>query len=201
MPWIAPLCLGTSGFRVTAAVTYSEEDVAPWDASALSQVSILDLDVELLFHEFAQPLAWIFPAEGEPPKPHLWCPELVTEANIVQLLEAEPWTVLDAPITPVSFDISGWFAWIALKYADLEEEHNKQSFWESAHAFPIDSDLRKQNPYMAEFGRQRKQRRSRLGARWKSLLRVSSRVIAIWISCWIPSSSSIRARAKSELVS
>jgi hypothetical protein len=145
-------------------VAYSEEDVAPWNTSAFSQVSILELNVELLFHDFAQPSAWIFPAEGEPPTPHLWYPELITEANVIQLLKTEPWTVLDTQITPVSFDHSGWFAWIALKYVDLEEEH-KQSFWESAHAFPIDSVLRKQDPYMAEFGRQRKQRRSRLGAR------------------------------------
>jgi hypothetical protein len=128
------------------------------------------LDIESLFHEFAQPLHWIFPVEGDPEEPDLCHPELISEANIKALLNDAPWQDPRTLAAPVSFDLSGWFETIAQKYIELEDEH-RQSIWESTHVLPISSALRKRDPFFAKFAKDSKQRRSRLGARWKSFLR------------------------------
>jgi len=106
-------------------VTYSTAAVTPRSASDLSHVSVVELDITLLFHKFAQPPFWIFPAEGDAVKPHLWYPELITVANTRTLLDDEPWQNLSSMAAPVSFDISGWFEMIAKKYLELEDEHRQ----------------------------------------------------------------------------
>ena len=55
------------------------------------------------------------------------------------------------------------------RYLELESSH-RQALWESTHAFPINPAQRRSKPFMQAFWRQRKQRRSRFGARWKSSL-------------------------------
>ncbi|ETP00022.1 hypothetical protein F441_22556 [Phytophthora nicotianae CJ01A1] len=54
-------------------------------------------------------------------------------------------------------------------YASYEDEHLR-AYWDSTHAFPVSITKRRASRYLDAFHTDRKQRRSRAGARWKSFL-------------------------------
>ena len=56
------------------------------------------------------------------------------------------------------------------RYLDLESSQ-RQALWESTHAFPISPAQRRSDLFLLTFWRQRKQRRSIFGARWKNFLK------------------------------
>ncbi|KAE9299644.1 hypothetical protein PR003_g22942 [Phytophthora rubi] len=151
-------------------------DVAPWALPEILQLSVRELTVDLLFQKLSKPALWIFPPDGRAPAAQHWSPDLITEANVRALYAATPWDVLDVVVAPVSFDLVDWFEVMANKYTQFEDDF-RQALWESTHAFPITTSLRKSSPFFDELADNRKQRRSRLGARWKSLLRFMLRGI------------------------
>ncbi|GMF30046.1 unnamed protein product [Phytophthora fragariaefolia] len=155
---------------------FAEVGVAPWPLPVILQLSVRELEIERLFHEFSNPPFWIFPADERTPPLRSWCPDLITESNVRALYDSTPWTVLDALVTPVSFVLVGWFDTMARQYSLFESDY-QQALWEATHAFPISSRLGRENPSFAELAGGRKQRRSRLGARWKSFLRYMLRGI------------------------
>ncbi|KAG7377063.1 hypothetical protein PHYPSEUDO_012231 [Phytophthora pseudosyringae] len=127
------------------------------------------MDVELLFHHFSQPKYWLLYRHGHAPKSKQWPTDLITKKQITALHRGPPWNVLQTPVTPTSFRADGWFQSLTTKYRKIAEEH-RQTVWESTHAFPIRSKDRKNSPFLATFWLARKQRRSRLGARWEKFL-------------------------------
>lgn len=149
---------------------FTAADVAPWALPDLLEICVRELTVDLLFQKLSKPLLWIFPADDRAPAAQHWSPALLTEANVRALYASEAWSVLDTVVTPVSFDLVGWFELMSRQYAQYEEDF-RQAFWESTHVFPISSRLRGVSGYSAELAEGRKQRRSRMGARWKSFLR------------------------------
>ncbi|ETI56024.1 hypothetical protein F441_23094 [Phytophthora nicotianae CJ01A1] len=54
-------------------------------------------------------------------------------------------------------------------FASYEDEHLR-AYWDSTHAFPVSIAKRRASRYLDAFYTDRKQRRSRAGARWKSFL-------------------------------
>ena len=60
---------------------------------------------------------------------------------------------------------------MSTRYLELDSS-NWQVLWESTHAFPISPAQRQSDRFMQAFWLQRKQRRSRLGARWKNVLKM-----------------------------
>lgn len=129
------------------------------------------MDIELLFHHFSKPKFWIFPPQGRPPRRGTWFPELITEANIMELYAKKPLKSLNTLATPVSFGMTGWFETMSKRYLEIEEDH-RLTLWEADHAFVISSKLREADGFMEKFWEARKQRRSRFGAVWKRSLKI-----------------------------
>ena len=129
--------------------------------------------MELFFHHFTKPKNYLFPVHETPsrtPKKTTWLPKLITWDRIDALYAQEPWEALRQHPTPISFEITGWFQSLVELYQDFED-HHRQALWESTHVLPITSDQRKTDPDLANFCKERKQRRSRSGHRWKNVLR------------------------------
>lgn len=102
----------------------------------------------------------------------MWDRDLITEANVRALYDAEPWTALQTPVVPHSFDLTGWFADFALQYTTFEQDH-LQALWEATHHFTLTSEMRRASPYLDRLNHDRKQRRSRAGPRWKKALEIA----------------------------
>ena len=125
----------------------------------------------MLFHHFAQPTCWLFPEAEAAPRTGQWQSDLITDASVTQLCASTPWDVLDVAVAPVTFMIQGrgWFEKLVDHFLPLERE-SRQAIWESTHVLPISPTMRKASAFLRQLGRDRKQRRSRLGARWKRFL-------------------------------
>ncbi|GMF45624.1 unnamed protein product [Phytophthora fragariaefolia] len=104
------------------SVNFSVADVDPWPLHLVRQLSVRDLTVSKLFHDWCCPPLWLFPQRVSVPSPGTWYPELITEANIIALYKIRPWTVLQRVIPPQSFDISDWFTEFARLYVVFEGE-------------------------------------------------------------------------------
>ena len=74
------------------------------------------------------------------------------------------------PVNLISLALTGWYRDISTRYLELKSSH-RQALWESTHAFLISSAQRRSDRFLLTFWRQRKQRRSRFGARWKNFLK------------------------------
>ncbi|GMF29742.1 unnamed protein product [Phytophthora lilii] len=156
------------GYRTPSDFVAS--DVDPWSPPRTRHISVAMLDLEMLFDQFTRSGNWIFPARSSPPRPHEWREDLITETNVRALIESAPWTILDAPMTPISFSVTGWFVKLMDLYGNFKDK-NLRSYWDATHAFPIHASKRWLSKYLASVYMERKQRRSRAGARWKSFLR------------------------------
>ncbi|GMF22414.1 unnamed protein product [Phytophthora fragariaefolia] len=152
------------------SVNFSIADVDPWPVHTVRQLSVRDLTVSKLFHVWCRPPLWLFPQRVPVPSPGTWYSELITEANIVALYQIRPWTVLQRVIPPRSFDISGWFTECMRLYVAFEGE-SLQAYWDATHKLPISKAMKADDPFMAQFWLDRKQRRSRLGPKWQTLLK------------------------------
>ncbi|ETP27897.1 hypothetical protein F442_22819 [Phytophthora nicotianae P10297] len=93
--------------------------------------------------------------------------DLVDECNVRDLIESAPWEILAAPLDPLTFKSRGWFRQMKRLYASYEAEHLR-AYWDSTHAFPVSITKCRASRYLDAFYTDRKQRRSRAGARWKS---------------------------------
>ena len=125
----------------------------------------------MFFHHFSKPKNFIFPPNlhTRTPRSGSWASSLINRSQVESLYNLAPWDSVVVPTFPLSFRLTGWYEGMGRLYLDIESTH-RQAFWESTHAFPISSTQRSNSPFFALFWRQRKQRRSRFGARWKTFL-------------------------------
>ncbi|ETL93998.1 hypothetical protein L917_07968, partial [Phytophthora nicotianae] len=115
------------------------------------------------------PRSWLIPLRDPVPPLEDWRDDLVDESNVHDLIESAPWEILAAPLDPLTFKSRGWFRHMKRLYASYEAEHLRD-YWDSTHAFPVSIAKRRASRYLDAFYTDRKQRRSRAGARWKSFL-------------------------------
>ncbi|ETP28814.1 hypothetical protein F442_21939 [Phytophthora nicotianae P10297] len=78
-------------------------DVVPWSAQDIRQTSIVEMDVDLLFHRFAKPMERLFPLRDPTPQLEEWRDDLMDESNIRDLIESAPWEVLALRVDPLTF--------------------------------------------------------------------------------------------------
>ncbi|KAL4145525.1 hypothetical protein PRNP1_013192 [Phytophthora ramorum] len=156
------------GYR--SPVRFAGTDVDPWPLSPVRQLSVRHLTVATLFRQWSRPPSWLFPRRTRTPSAGTWNPDLITQANILALYKLRPWIVLGRAVPPQSFDATGWFAEFVQLYAAFEEEF-RQAFWESTHKLPITKAMKLANPFLAKFWLGCKQRRSRAGPRWQTILK------------------------------
>jgi hypothetical protein len=102
---------------------FVQRDVAPWSVAETQLISVRSLTVDTFFRDWSCPLCWLFPVRQPRPRRSRWNPELITEANVRALYNAEPWTAMQTPVIPHSFDLVGWFAQFALQYTSFEDDH------------------------------------------------------------------------------
>lgn len=161
------------GYR--ARVPRSHLQVHPWSARRVSWTCIAELDVDFLAKHLNRPAGYVFPTPTAPrhrnaPPESDWIPRLVSPAQVLALYQQEPWNQYRSQVVPVSFRATGWFAELASLYLVFEARH-RQALWEASHALFLSLDQRERDPDLALLYIQRKQRRSRSGPRWKSVLR------------------------------
>lgn len=159
------------GYR--CRVPKSSIQVSPWSARRVSWISVDELDVDFFAHHLARPKHYPFPAPSgvsKPPPESEWSARLITSAQIATLYRQEPWKALKVKIAPVSFAPVGWFQQLLDIYYTFEDRYI-QTLWESTHTLPISTADRVSDPGLALYCDQRKQRRSRTGPRWKTVLR------------------------------
>ncbi|ETP46842.1 hypothetical protein F442_06985 [Phytophthora nicotianae P10297] len=115
----------------------------------------MEMNADLLFHHFAKPMEWQIPLRDSAPPLGEWRDDLVDESNIRDLIDSAPGR--------------GWFRHMMRLYASYEDER-RRAYWDSTHAFPVSIAKRRASRYLEAFYTDRKQRRYRVGARWKSFL-------------------------------
>uniref|UniRef100_A0AAV1TU08 Uncharacterized protein n=1 Tax=Peronospora matthiolae TaxID=2874970 RepID=A0AAV1TU08_9STRA len=136
-------------------------------------VCVRTMTIELLFHHYSKPRNFLFPFynHGRAPPTGTWASGLISRLHIEALYATAPWDNVIVPVNPISFTMTGWYRDMSHRYLELESTH-RQALWESTHAFPILPAQRRSERFMQTFWRQRKQRRSRFGARWKNFLKM-----------------------------
>ncbi|ETP28121.1 hypothetical protein F442_22592 [Phytophthora nicotianae P10297] len=149
--------------------SFRSHDIVPWSAQDIRQISIVEMDADLLFHQFAKPMEWLIPLRDSVPPLGEWRDDLVDESNVRDLIESAPWEILAAKIDRLTFRGRGWFRHMMRLNASYEDEHLR-AYWDSTHAFPMSITKRRASRYLDGFCTDRKQHRSRAGARWKSFL-------------------------------
>ncbi|POM64992.1 Hypothetical protein PHPALM_19396 [Phytophthora palmivora] len=117
---------------------------------------------------------WIFPHRPTiytSPTAPAFCGHLVTETNVKALQAAEPWQVIRNTLPPISFeaDVGGRLGIFVRQYRDFEASE-LIAYWESTHKFPITAAMIAQSPWLGSFAKQRNNRRSHAGNRWKRML-------------------------------
>ena len=153
-------------------VPHSSAQVSPWSARRISWISIAELDLDYLHRHLFKPRGYPFPPDMDP-DPVLsdqdWIPRLVSFQQITALYAQEPWLILKQLVKPVSFQLVGWFLDLAKVYQEFVDQ-NAQALWESNHMLALLPDQRRGDPDLARYVRQRKNRRSHSGPRWKIVL-------------------------------
>ncbi|POM64549.1 Hypothetical protein PHPALM_19901 [Phytophthora palmivora] len=123
-------------------------DIDPWIESRLANQTLIVMTVTFLYR---------------------FCGHLITEANI-KALQA-PWQVIRNTLPPISFedDVGGRLGIFLRQYRDFEASE-LIAYWESTHKFPITAAMIAQSPWLGSFAKQRNNRRSHAGNRWKRML-------------------------------
>ena len=163
-------CLWIPTYRQSAR--RDPNKIAPWSEARIARICIRTLDLDLLFRHFSKPKNFLFPLapRGRASRSGEWASGLITVRNTERLYDQAPWDILNVPVIPLSFPMSGWYAEMDQMYHSLEHSH-LQAIGESTHTFSISLKLRQKDRQLMTFWRQRKQRRSRFGARWKAFLK------------------------------
>jgi hypothetical protein len=151
-------------------VDFDQANVDPWPAPELSVICVRKLTVELLFHKWCRPEFWMFPRREPAPPTTMWFPELITGPSVMALYASKPWEVLDQDVIPRSFNLTGWYEQLSRMYLAFESAFH-QVYWEATHKLPITKEMRRTHSYLASLSHERKQRRSHVGPRWKTLLK------------------------------
>ncbi|POM72453.1 Hypothetical protein PHPALM_10824 [Phytophthora palmivora] len=155
--------------RVMAAA-----DIDPWIEARLANQTLIAMTVNFLFPILPFRPDWIFPHRPTiytSPTAPAFCSHLITEANVKALQAAEPWRVIRNTQPPISFeaDVGGRLGIFLRQYRDFEASE-LIAYWESTHKFPITAAMIAQSPWLGSFAKQRNNRRSHAGNRWKRML-------------------------------
>ncbi|POM67686.1 Hypothetical protein PHPALM_16268 [Phytophthora palmivora] len=155
--------------RVMAAA-----DIDPWIESRLANQTLIAMTVNFLFPILPFRPDWMFPHRPTiytSPTAPAFCGYLITEANVKALQAAEPWQVIRNTLPPISFeaDVGGRLGVFLRQYRDFEASE-LIAYWESTHKFPITTSMIAQSPWLGSFAKQRNNRRSHAGNRWKRML-------------------------------
>ncbi|ETP00158.1 hypothetical protein F441_22419, partial [Phytophthora nicotianae CJ01A1] len=87
--------------------SFRGHDIVPWSAQDMRQISIVEMDADLLFHHYTKPLEWLIPLRDPVPPLGDWRDDLVDESNARDLIETAPWEILAAPLDPLTFKNQG----------------------------------------------------------------------------------------------
>ncbi|POM72411.1 Hypothetical protein PHPALM_10873 [Phytophthora palmivora] len=136
--------------------------------------TLIAMTVNFLFPILPFRPDWIFPHRPTiytSPTAPAFCGHLITEANVKALQAAEPWQVIRNTLPPISFeaDVGGRLGVFLRQYRDFEASE-LIAYWESTHKFPITTSMIAQSPWLGSFAKQRNNRRSHAGNRWKRML-------------------------------
>ncbi|POM73532.1 Hypothetical protein PHPALM_9612 [Phytophthora palmivora] len=140
----------------------------------LANQTLITMTMNFLFPILPFRSEWIFPHRPTiytSPTAPAFCGHLITEANVKALQAAEPWRVIQNTQPPISFeaDVGGRLGTFLRQYRDFEASE-LIAYWESTHKFPITAAMIAQSPWLGAFAKQRNNRRSHAGNRWKRLL-------------------------------
>ncbi|KAG6578199.1 uncharacterized protein IUM83_16470 [Phytophthora cinnamomi] len=155
-----------------------QADVDPWISEELDNKTLAAMRIQALFPVLPIQLGWIFPyfelAEDRPQVADTdFCWELITENNVRALLATRPWEVLENSDGAISFetDVGGRLG-LAIRQYQSYEKANRQAYWESTHSFPILPASAEAYPWLTVYHKERNNRRSHAGNRWKGFLQV-----------------------------
>ncbi|POM78103.1 Hypothetical protein PHPALM_4412 [Phytophthora palmivora] len=160
------------GRRIARAMAAA--DIDPWIESRLANQTLITMTVNFLFPILPFRPEWIFPHRPTiytSPTTPAFCGHLITEANVKALQAAEPWRVIRKTLPPISFeaDVGGRLGIFIRQYRDFEASE-LIAYWESTHKFPITAAMITQSPWLGSFAKQRNNRSSHAGNRWKRML-------------------------------
>ncbi|KAE9095823.1 hypothetical protein PF010_g16563 [Phytophthora fragariae] len=153
-----------------------EADVDPWLANQISDLAMVKMLINNLFPVLPTKPGWLFPRVDSGKRQQYtaqnYCADLITEANVRALLDAAPWEVLEGTGVAISFetDVCGRLGAAIQRYSSHEPE-SLQSYWEFTHSFPIMHTMVKRHPWLAVYRKERNNRRSHAGNRWKVFLK------------------------------
>ncbi|POM58527.1 Hypothetical protein PHPALM_36811, partial [Phytophthora palmivora] len=162
----------TPGRRITRIMAAT--DIDPWIESRLANQTLIAMTVNFLFPMLPFRPDWIFPHRPTiftSPTATAFCGHLITEANVKALQAAEPWQVIRNTLPPISFeaDVGGRLGIFVRQYRDFGAAE-LIAYWESTHKFPITASMITRSPWLCAFAKQRNNRRSHAGNRWKRML-------------------------------
>ncbi|POM60436.1 hypothetical protein PHPALM_30709 [Phytophthora palmivora] len=157
-----------SGRRIARAMTAAGID--PWIESWLANQTLIVMTLNFLFPILPFRPDWIFPHRPTiytSPRAPAFCGHLITETNVKALQAAKPWRVIRNTLPPISFeaDVGGRLRIFVRQYPS-----ELIAYWESTHKFPITAAMIAQSPWLGSFAKQRNNRRSHAGNRWKRML-------------------------------
>ncbi|POM77603.1 Hypothetical protein PHPALM_4990 [Phytophthora palmivora] len=160
------------GRRIARVIAAANVD--PWIESRLVNRTLIAMTVNFLFPILPFWPDWIFPHRPTiftSPTAPAFCGHLITEANVKALQAAEPWQVIRNTLPPISFeaDVGGRLGIFLRQYRDFEASE-LIAYWESTHKFPVTAAMIMQSPWLGAFAKQRHNRRSHAGNRWKRML-------------------------------
>ncbi|KAE8909729.1 hypothetical protein PF005_g22222 [Phytophthora fragariae] len=152
-----------------------QANVDPWLADQISDLAMVKMLINNLFPVLPTKPGWLFPRADSGKRQQYtardYCADLITEANVRALLDAKPWEALEGTDATISFeaDVGGRLGAAIQRYSSHEAE-SLQSYWESTHSFPITHAMVKEHPWLAVYRKERNNRRSHAGNRWKAFL-------------------------------
>ncbi|GMG14897.1 unnamed protein product [Phytophthora fragariaefolia] len=150
-------------------------DCEPWAVARLNHVAIMTMSIDVLFPLLPIQPGWTFPHLDPENRPQYrstdYCSGLVTEVNVRALLDMRPWDTLEGTNNTISFeaDVGGRLGLLIQAYRDFETSA-LMSYWESTHSFPIPDSAVRRDPWLGVYHKERNNRRSHAGRRWKAIL-------------------------------
>ncbi|OWZ14717.1 hypothetical protein PHMEG_00011761 [Phytophthora megakarya] len=152
---------------------YNIANVDPWVIQRINNLTIMTMTLMVLSRSLLFHPEWIFPDCGPrraAARRDPYRSNLITAQNLRDLTAALPWYVLAVTNVPqpIAFKITvdGRLGFLIQRDSAVELQ-DLIAYWESTHRFPVSPGQIRDDPYLALFVVERKNRRSHAGARWK----------------------------------
>ncbi|RLN78428.1 hypothetical protein BBJ28_00024503, partial [Nothophytophthora sp. Chile5] len=151
---------------------FTDREVALWIADEVGSLRIQGLTVCVLAKRRLLPPGFLFPIRDKSVKAPKWKRSLITGPMVKALMDSEPWSALDVPAPPLTFDPNQSMGDLADAYCSFEDKY-RQAYWEATHYLQIPLADRQADPWLDKYCADRKQRRSHAGASWKRILKLA----------------------------